>query len=198
LLARRWDGGVPSWFTGWLEAERRATALCWWEPLVVPGLLQTVGYAQTILGAGPDTMDDELEQMVGARMERQAILDRPRPPVLWIVLDEAVLHRCVGSLKIMQEQLLHLADLADRPRITIQVVPARMGVHAGLLGGFAVASVDGADIVYLETSADGQVAEKPSVVEHVTLRFSTLRAVALPQDDSRDLILKVAEERWTD
>lgn len=43
MLARRWDGGVPSWFTGWLEAERRATALCWWEPLVVPGLLQTVG-----------------------------------------------------------------------------------------------------------------------------------------------------------
>jgi len=197
-LARRWDGPYPQWFRDWIDAERRATSLCWWEPLVVPGLLQTADYARAILGAGPDALEDELEQMVAARIERQAILDRPRPPMLWVVLDETVLYRCVGSPKIMHEQLLHLAELAGRPRIAIQVVPARVGVHAGLLGGFAIASVEGApDIVYLETSADGQVAEKPSVVAQVTLRLSTLRAVALPRDDSRDLILKVAEERWS-
>ena len=196
-LARRWDGGYPPWFAEWIESERRATSLCWWEPLVVPGLLQTADYARAILAAGPDTMEDELEQMVAARLERQAILDRPRPPVLLVVLDEAVLHRGIGSPKIMHDQMLQLADLSDRHRITIQVVPARVGAHAGLLGGFAIASVDSApDIVYLETSADGQVAEKSSVVAQVTRRFDTLRAVALPKDDSRDLILKVAEERW--
>ena len=164
---------------------------------MVPGLLQTAEYARAILAAGPDTMEDELEQMVAARLERQAILDRPRPPVLLVVLDEAVLHRGIGPPKIMHEQMLHLADLSGRHRITIQVVPARVGAHAGLLGGFAIASADSApDIVYLETSADGQVAEKPRVVAQVTRRFDTLRAVALPKDDSRDLILKVAEERW--
>ena len=80
--------------------------------------------------------------------------------------------------------------------MTVQVVPARTGTHAGLLGAFIVASSDGAsDIVYLETSADGQVSDMPRVVAQVTLRFDILRAVALPRDDSRDLLLK-AVEKW--
>ena len=199
-LARRWNGPHPQWFRDWVDAEREATSLRTWQPMLVPGLLQTRDYARAILGANPDSDDDaydDIDGHVAARLGRQAILDRPRPPVLWVVLDESVLHRCVGSPKVMHEQLLHFANLADRPRITIQVVPARVGVHAGLLGGFAIASAPGTpDIVYLETSADGLVAEKPSVVVQVTLRFDTLRAVALPKDDSLNLILKVAEERW--
>lgn len=197
-LARRWDGPYPQWFRDWLEAEREATSLRTWQLTLVPGLLQTTDYARAILAAGPDTMADELEQMVTARIQRQAILDRPRPPALWVVLDEHVLRRRIGSAKIMHEQLLHLADLGERPRITIQIVPARVGVHAGLLGAFIIAGFNGApDTVYLETSADGQVLEKSSVVGQVTLRFDTLRAVALPKDDSRDLIVNVAEEQWT-
>jgi transcriptional regulator with XRE-family HTH domain len=196
-LARRWDGPYPQWFRDWVQAEREATSLRTWQPMLVPGLFQTADYARAILGAGPQTVAAELEPVVAARIERQTILDRATPPTLWVVLDEAVLHRCVGSPKIMHEQLLHLADLADRPTITIQVVPSRVGVHAGLLGAFIIAGFDGApDIVYLETSANGQVAETHSVVAQVTLRFDTLRAVALPKDDSRDLILKVADERW--
>jgi transcriptional regulator with XRE-family HTH domain len=196
-LIQRFDGGYPSWFIEWIEIERRAESLCWWEPLVVPGLVQSEDYARAILAGGPDTLEGDLEQMVTARIERQQILDRPRPPALLVVLDEAVLHRLAGSPKIMHDQLVHLAELSIRPRITIQVVPARTGVHAGLLGGFAIASINGAGTIYLETSADGQVTSKPSVLAQVTRRFDALRAVALPKDDSRDLILKVAEERWS-
>lgn len=184
----------PAWFRDWLEAEREATALRWWEPMLVPGLLQTADYARAILRAGPEAVADEVEEMVSGRMGRQSILDREVPPLLWVVLDEAVLHRSVGSPKIMHEQLLHLAEMADRPRMTVQVVPARTGTHAGLLGAFIIASADGAsDIVYLETSADGQVSDMPRVVAQVTLRFDILRATALPRDDSRDLLLKVAD-----
>jgi transcriptional regulator with XRE-family HTH domain len=198
-LARRWEGPYPQWFRDWLQAEQEATSLRWWEPILVPGLLQTSDYARAIFAAGPDTTEDGLEQMVTARIERQAILDRPNPPTLWVVLDEMVLHRCVGSPKIMCEQLMHLAELARRPRITIQVVPAKTGAHAGLLGAIIIAGfADSPDIVYLETSADGQVIDKPSVVAQVTLRFDTVRAVALPRDESLDLIVKVAEERWTE
>lgn len=186
----------PAWFRDWLEAEREATALRWWEPMLIPGLLQTADYARAILTAGPEAVGDEVEQMVSGRMDRQSILDRAAPPLLWVVLDEAVLHRCVGSPTIMQEQVLHLAGMAARPRVTVQVVPARTGSHAGLLGAFIVASSDGAsDIVYLETSADGQVSDLPGLVAQVTLRFDMLRAAALPQDDSRDLLVKVAD-RW--
>jgi transcriptional regulator with XRE-family HTH domain len=198
-LARRWDGGYPSWFAGWIEAERRATSLCWWEPLLVPGLLQTADYARAILAAGPDTTEDELEELVGARIERQSIFDRPRPPKLWAVLDEAVLHRLIGSRKIMYDQLQYLADTSCHPSITVQIVPAGVGAHAGLLGGFAIASFDSTpDTVYMESPDQGQTTEKPSVVGKLSLTFSTLRADALPRGASRELIGKVAEERWTE
>ena len=66
------------------------------------------------------------------------------PPTLWAVLDEAVLHRLIGSRKVMYDQLLHLADTSCRSNVTVQIVPAEIGAHAGLLGGFAIASFDNA------------------------------------------------------
>lgn len=198
-LARRWDGGYPSWFAEWVGAERRATSLCWWEPLLVPGLVHTADYARALFEAWRSAgSDDELDQLVGARMERQAILERPRPPALWVILDEGVLHRRIGSGKIMQAQLAHLAGMSGRPNITIQVVPGEVGAHVGLLGGFAIASADSAPgTVYMESPDQGQTTELPSVVAKVSETFDTLRAEALPRGASRDLIRRVAEERWT-
>jgi transcriptional regulator with XRE-family HTH domain len=198
VLARRWDGGYPAWFTEWVDIERRSTTLCWWEPLVVPGLLQTHDYAGAILAAGPEMTQDEIPDLVAARMERQVIFDRPKPPTLWVVIDETVLHRLIGSPKIMHDQLMHLADQSCRPNITIQVVPAEVGAHAGLLGGFAIASTDAAPgTVYMESPDQGQTTQSPAVVAKLSLTFGTLRADALPRRASRDLIGKVAEERWT-
>ena len=141
-LARRWDGGYPSWFAEWIDSERRATSLRWWEPLLIPGLLQTADYARAILAADPETTEDQLGELVAARLERQAILDKPVPPTLWVLLDEAVLHRLIGSRKIMYDQLLELADASCRSNITVQIVPAEVGAHAGLLGAFIVAGFD--------------------------------------------------------
>jgi hypothetical protein len=99
----------------------------------------------------------------------------------------------------MYDQLLHLADTSCHPSITVQVVPAGVGTHAGLLGGFAIASVDSApSTVYMESPDQGQTTETPSVVGKLSLTFGTLRADALPRGASPDLIGKVAEERWTD
>jgi transcriptional regulator with XRE-family HTH domain len=196
------DGGTsgyPSWFGAWLEAERRATALCWWEPLLVPGLAQTADYARALFRAWRSAdSDDELDALVNGRIERQKIFERPTPPTLWIILDAAVLHRCIGSPKVMYDQLTHLVNLADRPRYTIQVVPAEVGAHVGLLGAFAIASSEGAapGIVYLESPDQGQTTELPSVVAKITGTFDTLRAEALPRAASRDLIRRVAEEQW--
>jgi transcriptional regulator with XRE-family HTH domain len=134
-LARRWDGGYPSWFAEWVDSERRATSLRWWEPLLIPGLLQTAEYARAILAADPETTEDHLTDLVTARLERQAVLDKPIPPTLWVVLDEVVLHRLIGSRKVMYDQLLALADASCRSNITVQIVPTEVGAHAGLLGG---------------------------------------------------------------
>jgi transcriptional regulator with XRE-family HTH domain len=196
-LARRWDGGYPTWFAEWIESERQATSLHSWEPLLIPGLLQTADYARAILGGDPETAEDQLDELVAARLERQAILDRPQPPTLWAVLDEAVLHRTIGSRKVMYDQLLHLAETSRRSNVTVQIVPAEIGAHAGLLGGFAIAIHDNtASTVYMESPDQGQTTKVPSVVKRLSRTFDTLRADALSRGASRDLIRKVAEERW--
>jgi transcriptional regulator with XRE-family HTH domain len=171
-LARRWDGGYPSWFAGWMDRERTATSLCWWEPLVIPGLVQTADYARAILCVGPHSSEDELEGMVST-------------------------HRCIGGSKIMHDQLSRLAALATRPTMTVQVVPAENGAHVGLLGAFIIASGNGADTVYMESPDEGQTTELPTTVAKLTQTFNILRAVALSPEASRELIMKVAEERWT-
>ena len=198
-LARRWDGPYPQWFRDWVQAEKEATSLRSWEPMLVPGLLQTADYARALFQAWQSSASDELEELVNARIARQSILDRPRPPELWVVVDEAVLHRCIGSRKTMYDQLLHLADCSCRPSITVQVVPADVSTHAGLLGGFIVASFgEGApSIVYVETAVEGQTIEKSSLVNKAASVFDRLRSEALPRKSSRDLIGRVAEERWT-
>ncbi|MGI8448928.1 MAG: DUF5753 domain-containing protein [Streptosporangiaceae bacterium] len=108
-------------------------------------------------------------------MERQAILDRPSPPTLWVVLDEAVLHRLIGSRAIMCDQLQHLFDISCRSNLTVQIVPGSMGAHAGLLGGFAIAGFDNAaSTVYLESPDHGQTTQLPSMVARLSLTFDTL------------------------
>jgi Domain of unknown function (DUF5753) len=196
-LARRWDGGYPSWFAEWIDSEQKATGLRSWEPLLIPGLLQTADYARAILAADPETTADQLSELVSARLERQTILDRPDAPTLWVVLDEAVLYRLIDTRKTMHDQLLHLADMSCRSNITVQIVPAEIGAHAGLLGGFAIASFDNdPSTVYMESPDQGQTTQLPSVVKRLSHTFDTLRADALPRGASRDLIGKVAEERW--
>jgi hypothetical protein len=198
-LARRWEGPHPQWFRDWVHAEREAASLRTWQPLLVPGLLQTADYARTLFEAwrSGDT-DDDLDQLIGARMERQSILERPKPPALWVVLDEGVLHRRIGSEKIMHEQLGHLEDMFVLPKITIQVVPAEVGAHVGLLGNFTIAGFDDRpDMVYMDAPDQGQITEKRAMVARISEAFDLLRAEALPRGASRDLIMKVAEEQWT-
>jgi transcriptional regulator with XRE-family HTH domain len=188
----------PASFRPFAAYEEVAVSLRTFEHTLVPGLLQTTDYARAVLATRPNTTEDELDELIEARLARQAILERDGPPLLWAVIDEAVLHRPVGDAKVMNDQLLHLAQLAGRPNITIQVIPYSAGGHIGLLGAFVIADFDDApSVVYLETAADGQTVEDAATVAAVVLRFDTLRSEALPRGASRDMITKVAEEQWT-
>ena len=109
------------------------------EPVVVPGLLQTADYAREIFRNGPRELDpDDVERRVEVRLARQEILSSDDRPRLWAVIDEAVIHRVVGSTSVMREQLRHLADSAQQGKTTIQVVPYRAGAHAGTIGAFLI------------------------------------------------------------
>src|SRR5487761_230414 len=171
----------PAWFRPFVEYEATAKALRSFEHALVPGLLQTREYARAVLATRPNTTDDEIDELLTARLDRQVILERDDPPLLWAVLDEAVLHREVDSRKVRHDQLLHLARMADQPNITIEVIPYGAGAHSGLLGAFVIADFpDTPRIVYLETTNGGSIVEEPSAVAPVALTFDTLRSEALP------------------
>ena len=140
-IARKSSGPIPGWFADWLTREREATSIRIWQPIIIPGLLQTADYARALfVGERQSLEGDALEELVTARLARQAIFDKPAPPHLWVVLDESVLHRLIGTAKIMRDQLVQLADLAERPCISIQVIPASSGAHAGLACAFLIGS----------------------------------------------------------
>jgi transcriptional regulator with XRE-family HTH domain len=197
VLARRADGPVPTWFEDWLQAEGEAQSLRMWSPMLIPGLLQTAEYARALfLAAQTDTSDDAIGALVAARLERQVILDRVDPPDVVAVLDEAVLHRLVGSPQVMHDAFVHVAEMSRRPYIVVQVVPADNGANAGLAGAFDIAAADGIAETLRMEGVEDQTTEKRSLVRKAAVAFDRVRGDALPRDASRDLILKVAEERW--
>jgi len=199
--SRKWDGPYPRWFADWVDAEARATVLRTWEPLLVPGLLQTPEYARALFRAWQTTGDeDEVEQLVMARIDRQRIFGRANPPSFWAVIDEGVLRRCIGGAKVMQDQLAHLAEMSERPLIKVHVIPAEVGAHIGLLGAFAIAGFadDAPGIAYFESPDEGETTTDSATVAKIILTFDTLRSETLPRGASRDLIMKVAEEYGRD
>jgi len=188
----------PAWFRDWVEIERDATSLRWFEPLLVPGLLQTEDYARAVLvAAHPAAADGEVDQLVSARMDRQAILAREDPPLLWVIIDEGVLTRPVGGPQVMRDQIDRLIVAARQPRIVLQVLPLSAGAHPGLDGHFVIAGFEGAaDVVYLNNALAGQVVERADDVTQVTLLYDILKTEALPRQASIELARK-AIERWT-
>jgi transcriptional regulator with XRE-family HTH domain len=192
-LARRAGGPVPSWFESWLEAERDAHMLRLWSPVLVPGLLQTAGYAPALfLATGLD--EDAAQEHVLVRLDRQAILERPHPPHVVTVLDQSVLHRLIGSPQVMADQLIHIAELSERPDLSVQVISADTGANAGLSGAFDLASGDGGpEVVRMEAVEDVTV-ESRSLVRKAANIFVRVQADALPRAASRTLILEAAEQ----
>jgi transcriptional regulator with XRE-family HTH domain len=189
---------LPSWFQPYAEIEKTATQLRSWQPSFVEGLLQTEAYARSVISGRPNTSSEEVDELVAARMARQSILDRDNAPLLWSVLDEGALHRRVVDEKVMSDQLLHLAQLSERPNINVQVVPYSAGAHYGLSGAFAIADVDDTiRLAYLETVTEGYILESPAAVTDVMLIFDTVRAEALSRAASLDLVRKRAQEIWT-
>ena len=131
-LTRLWDHlkkghkqRLDGWFQQWADIEAQATVLRWYEPLVVPGLLQTEQYARAILSARPDGNLDDLDGQVAARLARQAILDRTGAPQLWCILDEGVLHRAIGG-SAASRCSCHQRESAFWSRIVVAASRARV------------------------------------------------------------------------
>ncbi|MER5361824.1 helix-turn-helix transcriptional regulator [Streptomyces sp. NPDC002785] len=187
---------LPTWFQPYAEMESCAAYISTYQAQLVYGLLQTEEYARAVLATG---MPDDLESLVAARMERQRILERERPPLAWAVLDEAALHRPIGGREVMRKQLQRLLDFTDHRWMRIQVLPFAAGEHASLDGSFNLLRFDDdPDIVYTEDIVSGHMTANPDTVREASLRYAHLQAAALSVEDSAALITRVMEERYGD
>jgi transcriptional regulator with XRE-family HTH domain len=190
---------LPAWFEAYVGLEEAATSIRTYEIQFVPGLLQTEDYARavTLLGhhGAPAA---EIEQRVGLRMARQALLAEPRPMHLWAVLDEAVLRRPAGRPGVMRRQLQHLLEAADRPNVTIQVIPFAAGAHAAAGGPFSIlrfAERDLPDVVYLEQLTSALYLDKRETVDHYMAVMERLCLEATPSASTAKIIGSILRDR---
>jgi transcriptional regulator with XRE-family HTH domain len=178
--------------------EAAADSIRAYEQQVVPGLLQTEDYARAMIRAArPDITANEVERRVSVRMGRQALLTQDDPIDLWVVLDEAVVSRPVGGHAVMRAQLQRLADAADLPNVTIQILPFEAGAHAGMDGTFAILDFPepgDPDVVYAENATGGLFLEKGDELRKYIFIFDHIRAAALRPEESVALVMKLAEE----
>ncbi|MER7307415.1 helix-turn-helix domain-containing protein [Streptomyces griseoluteus] len=189
-------GDIP--YSVYIGLETDAQSLRVYEPQLVTGLLQTRAYAEALVrGALPETSTAEIEKRVKVRMRRQErVTDDSNPLRLWVVLDEAALHRVVGSKLIMREQLEHLIELSSLPHVTVQVLPFEVGAHPGLNGQYAILEfADAADssVVYLEGVTSDLYLEKAPDVQKYAVMYEHLRAQALPVERSQQFIQDAAK-----
>ncbi|QHC18908.1 MULTISPECIES: helix-turn-helix transcriptional regulator [unclassified Streptomyces] len=188
-------------FKAFLGLEATASALHTYECEFVPGLLQTEAYIRVIHQRAHEKLGaDEVDALVAVRTTRQEVLRREEAPLKFTaIINEAVLRRRVGGRKVMQDQLQHIADLADSmPNVRVQVIPFGLGSHSGMNGPFVVLHFpDRAvlkPIVYLENLADAWVTRREDTVERYSEAFTDLSALAPGHQESLSMIRTAIKE----
>lgn len=196
---------VPEYFDVYIGLEEAASHFSWYESELVPGLLQTEDYARTVIRAdNPGVNDAEIEQRVHVRMARQALLTRVTdPPVLEVVLNEAILHRPVGGAKVMVRQLQRLVEAGGLPTVSVRVMPFGAGLHHGVMSGpFVILRFplngNGQDTepatVYVESFTGALYLDKPREVDRHVTAFTNIWLSSLDERASQELISQVARE----
>lgn len=195
----------PVGYAAFVNAEAEAIRRWDWEPQVVPGLLQTEGYAREVMRGWYEMFNlppTELELRVEARIARQHILSRDEPPDISVVIDESVFRRRFGSSSVMSRQFERLAEFSDLPNVGIQVLPLG-GDHPIGTGAFTymqfaqVHDVRFPDIVYVERLNGDYSIEDIGETNKYRVTFERLREKALDYAQSRDLIVTITREIWS-
>ncbi|MGX6601957.1 helix-turn-helix domain-containing protein [Micromonosporaceae bacterium Da 78-11] len=188
---------VPDPYDEYVSLEAEAVSISEWEAQVVPGLLQTDEYARAVIEVGADIGETEtIQRRLALRMARQAVLTRDPPPLLHIVLDEAVLYREVGGRAVLQRQLARLAQVGRGPGLELLVLPFSAGAHAGQTESFMVlefAEGTRAPIVHIEGLTGGLFRVTPEEVDVYQDALDDLRERALSAEDSRTVIAEREE-----
>jgi uncharacterized protein DUF5753 len=186
---------VPPWFTSYLGLEQAATLIRSYEPLFVPPLLQTSGYARALLAHSyPSSSAAEIERRVELRRGRQRILREPAACLLWAVLDEGALVRWVGGAQVMHDQLAALADVARLPNVRLQIASLPAAVLATAGSAFSILRFEEPelpDLVYAEQPTTALYLDRPGDVEHYTVAMERACAAAEPPDRTVDRLEQI-------
>jgi len=186
---------VPKVVPTLVDLEARATALYEFQAVLVPVLLQTAGYARAVLSRSATVPQEEIEERVAARLERQEVLNRPRAPLCSFFLHEDVVRLPVGGLEVMAEQLHYLLQMSVWPNVAIRVVSTSVGAHAGGAGPFTVLVVrDFKPVVYLENETSSLFLETPAEIQAYRGIVAALNDTALDARHSRDLVASTAQQ----
>ena len=159
---------LPHWVEPYFGLEAAASFIRNYELQFVPGLLQTEGYALSLIRLGNAPSEEDVLRRAEARMSRQDILRRETPPRVWAVVDEGALRRPIGGAKVMREQLTHLIDMCDHPAVTLQVLPFQVASHPAMGGPFTIlrfSEPDLRDVVYIEQLTSALYLDKPGEVD---------------------------------
>jgi transcriptional regulator with XRE-family HTH domain len=191
---------VPDWLGHFAALEQSACRLCTYEPVAVPGLLQTRAYAAAVQRCEiVPPSDDEVERWVRIRLTRQRVLTRPDPLQLSAVIDESVLHRVPRDRAVMWQQLDHLVGMASRPNVELRVLPLADSVFAAAFGSFTLLASQGSTNPYMACVDDRggpRYLDRPNEVESYSELFDHLHASSLSPGESVELIRVAAKERY--
>lgn len=187
--------GLPEQWEDLITMERNAHALTNFKTLVIPGLLQTPEYARTLISGVTELSEPDLERLVQVRAGRQTILSHRDGPELNAIVYEVALRCPVGEPGVMRRQLRHLLACADRPNITLRVLPFATKAHPGLEGPFLILDFpDQPSLVYLEQRGNTSFLEEDQHIRRARIDWRRLSALALAQEESFKLIAGIADE----
>ncbi|MEV4748621.1 helix-turn-helix transcriptional regulator [Streptosporangium sp. NPDC049248] len=194
---------IPEWVQSYVGLEEEAATFREYQSEFVSGLLQTEGYARAVMRSAPVLPPvEEMELRLSIRMKRQErVLERSDPPMMWCILNEAVIRRPVGGAQTMQDQLQRLIQLSERSHVTLQVLPFSAGVHPAMDGGFTVLNfhkMSDPETVYVEYWQGSVYLEDSREVDAYVLLFEHLRARALEPDQTRSLIEQAIRDMRVD
>ncbi|TXS48271.1 helix-turn-helix transcriptional regulator [Streptomyces sp. t39] len=190
-LSRR--PGLASWFRQWARLEAEAVSLDTYECRLIPGLLQTEGYARTLfVNQLPPLGDDQIEAQMAARLERQRLLTGRPNTAYSFILEEHLFLRRTGGARFTAELIDHVLRIADLRNIEIQIMPLVREAHAGLDGPMQLLETpDNRWLAYCEGQESGQMVTDPKVVSMLKMRYARMRSQALTPEDSRGLLRRM-------
>ncbi|MFI2376957.1 helix-turn-helix domain-containing protein [Streptomyces sp. NPDC018964] len=191
---------MPEWFDRLVGLQEAAATIRTFEIQYVPGLLQTAAYTRAVVERGlPNATASEVQRRVELRMRRAELLLREAAPQLWAVIDESVLLRVLGSPAVMREQLEHLVTMAERPNVTVQIVPldvTNASAPAIPVTYLRFGGLDLPDVVYLEHIRSANFLEDLDETEEYRIALDRLADEALKPRDSVELLHRTIKERY--